>query len=85
MILIIVGIVLIIILAAYLFVRSLMPEYQNLQESKVFQQDKVEEIMEDVILDVSPLDEQGIIQRCDEKMAQSLKENSLSDALKQLG
>lgn len=85
MILIIVGIVLIIILAAYLFVRSLMPEYQNLQDSKVFQQAKVEEIMEDVILDVSPLDEQGIIQRCDEKMAQSLKENSLSDALKQLG
>ena len=57
-------------LAVFLFIRSMIPEYTDLQDSSYFQQEQVAQIMAEVILDVSPLDEQSLIERCDETMTQ---------------
>ena len=85
MIIIIIGILVGVGLAVFLFIRSMIPEYTDLQDSSYFQQEQVAQIMAEVILDVSPLDEQSLIERCDETMAQTLTEHSLSEALESLG
>lgn len=85
MIIIIIGILVGVGLAVFLFIRSMIPEYTDLQDSSHFQQEQVAQIMAEVILDVSPLDEQSLIERCDETMAQTLTEHSLSEALESLG
>ena len=85
MIIIIIGLLVGVGLAVFLFIRSMIPEYTDLQDSSYFQQEQVAQIMAEVILDVSPLDEQSLIERCDETMAQTLTEHSLSEALESLG
>ena len=85
MIIIIIGLLVGVGLAVFLFIRSMIPEYTDLQDSSYFQQEQVSQIMAEVILDVSPLDEQSLIERCDETMAQTLTEHSLSEALESLG
>ena len=85
MIIIIIGLLVGVGLAVFLFIRSMIPEYTDLQDSSYFQQEQVAQIMAEVILDVSPLDEQSLIERCDETMAQTLTEHSLSEALDSLG
>ncbi len=84
-IIIIIGLLVGVGLAVFLFIRSMIPEYTDLQDSSYFQQEQVAQIMAEVILDVSPLDEQSLIERCDETMAQTLTEHSLSEALESLG
>ncbi len=84
MIIIIIGLLVGVGLAVFLFIRSMIPEYTDLQDSSYFQQEQVAQIMAEVILDVSPLDEQSLIERCDETMAQTLTEHSLSEALESL-
>lgn len=85
MVIIIIGFLVGVGLAVFLFIRSMIPEYTDLQDSSYFQQEQVAQIMAEVILDVSPLDEQSLIERCDETMAQTLTEHSLSEALESLG
>ena len=85
MIIIIIGLLVGVGLAVFLFIRSMIPEYTDLQDSSYFQQEQVAQIMAEVILDVSPLDEQSLIERCNETMAQTLTEHSLSEALESLG
>ena len=75
MIIIIIGLLVGVGLAVFLFIRSMIPEYTDLQDSSYFQQEQVAQIMAEVILDVSPLDEQSLIERCDETMAQTLTEH----------
>ena len=82
---IIMGVVAVLILGVYLLVRSLIPEYQTLGTSGLFDQKTVEQHMEETILDVSHLDIQAILENCDEKMKESMSESLLKESILSLG
>lgn len=82
---IVIGIVVVLGLGIFLFIRSIMPEYQELGTSGLFKQDTVEQQMEQVILDVSHLDTQAILKKCDEKMKETMTESLLKESVSSLG
>ena len=82
---IIVGVVVVLGLGIFLFIRSSVPEYQEVGTSGLFEQDTVKQHMEDVVVDVSRLDIQSILRKCDKKMKELMSESVLRESVSSLG
>ena len=81
----IVGIVLILGIILYVCIKAFIPDVISIEDSKVFDQQKLIQKTEEVLKILDEGDYQQLISLCDEKMKKGLSQEKLSEAIDSLG